>query len=98
MFFSLAVLVDHAVLNFTGRKVDVADIKRNLIVLIEVFPDVVEELIDIVRDGDTFRLSLECRNGVAVCDIGMDKMSESGNGLIDIGVAVADRALGVTTL
>ena len=91
--FVLHVFIDQTVLFFTGLKVDVADIQRNFVILVQRIPQLVSESVDIVVDRDSLGLTLEGRDRVAVADIGMDEVTESCLGRIAVQVARAITAL-----
>ena len=77
-------------------KSTIADIQRNFILLVEVFPEIVGECVDVSWEWlDPLRLALEGGNGAAVADIGVDKMAQAGQSRIAKGKAAARRSFGV---
>ena len=78
----LLVFVDDSGLGFAGGDVDKAGEQRNLVGLVEVFPNFLGEGIDVAADLHRGRLSLIGRDRVAVALIGVDKVA-----LARLGVA-----------
>ena len=64
-FSKLLVLVDDLCLVLAGLDVDIADEQRDLVVLVEVSPDDVSQLINVVRKLYRDRLALEARDRAA---------------------------------
>ena len=75
MFSLLLVLVDDLCLVLAGCDVDVADEQRDLVILVEVGPDDVCQLINVVRKLYRDRLALEARDRAAIIDVSADEVS-----------------------
>jgi len=65
----------------TGRKVNVTDKQRNLIVCIEAFPYLCGKGVDIAFNFHSLGLTDERGNGIAVALVGVDEVTFAANGL-----------------
>ena len=75
------MLVDDTLLHLAGSQVGVADEQGDLVVLIQVGPQLVGESINVSGDGNTLGLALEGRDhGVAVADVGVQEVTQTGGG------------------
>ena len=72
------MLVDDALLELAGGDVGVADEQGDLVVLVQVGPQLVGESIDVSGDGNTLGLTLEGGNHrITVTHVGVDKVAKT---------------------
>ena len=77
----LLVLVDDSLLDFAGLQIGVTDKQRNLVVFVQVVPQLLGESIDVGGNFHTLRLTLEGGDdGIAVADVGVQEMAQTGGG------------------
>ena len=75
----LLMLIDNSLLERTGFDIGEADEQGDLIVLVQILPQHFGEAVDGAVDGDPLRLTLEGGDhGVAVADIGVQEMTQTG--------------------
>ena len=92
----LLVLIDDLLLVLAGFQIGVADEQGNLVVFVQVLPQLGGEGVDIRGNGDPLRLALEGGNhGIAVADVGVQEVSQTGGGGIFVEEPGAVRSLGV---
>ena len=83
------MLVDDPLLHFTGSDIGIADEQGDLVVLVQVGPQLLGEGIDVGGDGHTLGLALEGGDhGVAVADIGVQEVAQAGSGGVRLGFVV----------
>ena len=92
----LFVLVDDSLLNLAGSQVGVTNEQGNLVVLVQILPQLLGEGIDVSGDLHTLGLALEGGDhGIAVADIGVDEVTQTGGGRILVEETGAGIALGI---
>lgn len=74
-YLGLLVFIDDAGLGFAALQIDKAGKQRNLVVLVEVIPNLCGKCVDVAFDDDRCRLTFIGRDWVAVAAVGVDEMS-----------------------
>ena len=93
------MLVDDALLVLAGSQVGVAHKERDLVVFVQVGPQLLGEGIDVGGDGNPLRLALEGGDHrIAVAVIGMQEVAQPGGGGILPEETGAGIALGIGSL
>ena len=74
------MLVEDSLLIFPGFQIGVAHEQGDFVVGVQIFPQLPGEIVDVRGDADPFRLSLKGGNyGIAVADIGVEEMPQTGD-------------------
>ena len=90
----LYVLIENSLPVLMGFQVGVAHKQGNFIVGVQVLPQLPGEIVDVRGDADPFRLSLKGGNyGIAVADVGVEEMPQTGDGGVLIEEPGTCRAL-----
>ena len=76
---SLFIFVDDTSLSLACSKLNIADEERYLVILVEVVPEHICELIDIAAYANELRLSLKAWERIAVTHVGVDESSFTGD-------------------
>ena len=90
------MFIDDSLLDLAGGDVGVADEQGDLVVLVQVGPQHLGEGVDVSGDGHALGLALEGGDhGIAVADIGVQEVAQTGGGRILPEETGAGVALGI---
>ena len=81
-FADLHVLIDNQGLGLEGLLVDPLDHQRNLVVLVQGGPVLLERVFGVVEDRHQFREAVKARNRATVGFVGADEVAETRQGLL----------------
>ena len=80
----LCVFVDDAGVGLAGGQIDIAHEQADLVLGIQIVPDVVGQFVDAVGDEDLLRLTFEGGQRIAVLLVGVDEVADACNGLLKL--------------